>query len=114
MASLTFAHGEISKTRDTMRAAGAGRAGAYRQPAGELGPAGCGEGCSFLVADADPFDFASADGIGERIERVADQSEDMFDPNLLENTNEHVCDRFGHRHLTRPCCLRTLSRRRAP
>jgi hypothetical protein len=45
------------------------------QTAGKLGLTGCCQRRAFLMTDADPFDLAAADGIGERIEGIADQSE---------------------------------------
>ena len=83
------------KAGDKMRAAGSRRAGADRELAGELGLAGGGKGCAFLVADADPFYVAAADRVGKRVERVADQSEDMPDPELLERVDENVRNRLG-------------------
>jgi hypothetical protein len=84
---------------DQMRAAGAGGAGADREPAGKLGLAGGGKRRAFLVADADPFDVAAANRVGERIERVADQSENVLDPDLLEHADQYVRDRLGHLRL---------------
>ena len=81
---------------DEMSAAGPGRAGADPEPAGKLGLAGGGERRSLLVADADPFDIAAADRVGERIERVADQCENMLDSNLLEHADQDVRDCPGH------------------
>jgi len=57
----------LIEARDEMSAAGPRRAGADRKPAGKLGLAGSGERRSFLMADADPFNVAAADRIGERI-----------------------------------------------
>ena len=79
---------------DQMGAARAGRAGADAEPAGELGLAGGGQRRAFLMTDADPFDLAAPDRVGERIERVADQSEDMFDADLLEHANQKFRNRF--------------------
>jgi hypothetical protein len=58
-----------------MVTAWAGRAGADGELAGKLGLTGCCQRRAFLMTDADPFDLATADGIGERIEGIADQSE---------------------------------------
>src|SRR5260370_909531 len=89
---------------DEMRAAGTGRTGTYGEAAGELGLAGGGERRAFLVADADPRDVAAANRIGERIERVADQSEDVLDPDLFKHANQDACYRLGHlRLLARRC-----------
>src|SRR5580700_3703663 len=88
-----------------MRAAGARGAGANPEPAGKLGLPGGGKGCAFLVADADPFYIAAADRVGERVERVADQSEDMLDPELLERADENVRNRLRHLCLLFPLGL---------
>src|SRR5271166_2787792 len=82
-----------------MGAARAGRTGADPEPAGELGLAGGCKRCAFLVAHADPFDIAAANRVGERIERVADQSEDMLDPDLLKRADQDVRYRLGHLRL---------------
>ena len=44
------------------------RAGADAEPAGQLGLAGGGERRAFLVANADPFNAAAADGVADGIE----------------------------------------------
>ena len=51
------------------------------------------------MADADPFDVAAANGVGERIQRVADQSENVLDPDLLERADQDIRNRPGHRCL---------------
>ena len=84
---------------DEMGAAGSGRSGADPKPTSKLGLASGCERRSLLMADADPFNFAVADRIGERIERVADQCENMLDANLLEHANQDVRDCLGHRYL---------------
>jgi len=81
---------------DEMRAAGPGRAAADREPAGELGLAGGGKRGALLVADADPFDVTVANGIGERVERVADQPENVLDPDLFKHAHQYV--RYGLSH----------------
>jgi hypothetical protein len=50
-----------------MSAAGPCRTRADRKPASKLGLAGGRKRRSFLVADANPFNFAAADSIRERI-----------------------------------------------
>jgi hypothetical protein len=42
------------------------------------------------VADADPFDFAVANSVGERIERVANEAEYVRDANLLEHVDQSI------------------------
>jgi len=91
--------GGLIEARDEMSAAGSRRTGADRKPASKLSLAGGGERRSLLMADTDPFNIAAADRIGERIERVADQCENMLDPNLLEHANQDVRDCLGHRCL---------------
>ena len=95
------------KTGDKVRATGPGRAAADRKLAGELRLAGGGKRRAFLMAHADPFDFAAADCIGERVERVADQSENMLDTDPFERADQHVCDRLCHQCLLSPRVLRS-------
>ena len=85
----------LIEARDQVGAAGAGGAGAHRKPAGELGLAGRGKRGAFFVADADPFDLASPDRVGERIERIADQPEYMLDPDLLAACRPEGPQRYG-------------------
>lgn len=77
-----------------MIAAGAGGAGANRELSGELGLAGGGECRAFFVADADPLDLASPHLIGQRIEGIADQSEDVFDTDLFEHADQLARNRL--------------------
>ena len=55
---------------DEMGAAGPGRSATDAEPTGELCLARGRERGPFFVADADPFDLAVADSVGERIKRV--------------------------------------------
>jgi hypothetical protein len=43
---------------------------------------------AFLVADADPFNFAVAHGIADRIKRVAYEAEYVLDANLFEHVDQ--------------------------
>jgi hypothetical protein len=65
----------------------------HREAAGELGLAGGGQRRAFLMTDADPFDMASSNRVGERIQGVADQSEYLLDADLFEPTDQDVRDR---------------------
>jgi hypothetical protein len=51
------------------------------------------------MAHANPFDLAPAYRISERIERVADQSKNVFDADLLEHTDQNVRHGLGHPRL---------------
>jgi hypothetical protein len=42
----------------------------------------------FLVADADPFNFAVADNVGDRIKRVANEAEYVPNANLFERVDQ--------------------------
>ena len=85
-----------------MRAAGTGGSGADGEPSGELGLTGGGERRPLLVADADPFDAAAPNRVGEGIERIADETEDMPDADLLKRSNQHIRNSSRHpRLLTR-------------
>src|SRR5271154_1174761 len=86
----------LIKTCDQVRAAGTRGAGAYREFAGELGLAGSRQRRSFLVANADPFDFAAPNRIGERIQRIADQSEYVLDPNLFKHADQDLSNCLRH------------------
>ena len=77
-------------TGDQMIAARSSGAGTHCERAGDLGLAGGGLRRAFLVADANPLDLAASDHIGKRIERVADQSEDVADADLLEGTYQNA------------------------
>src|SRR6202050_1722312 len=85
---------------DEMRTAGPGRAAAHADPSGQLGLASGGKRSAFLMANADPFNVAAADGVGERIERVADQSENVPDTDLLQSFHQYVGHSVCHRCLT--------------
>jgi hypothetical protein len=70
--------------------------GTDRKVTGELGLAGGGQRGSFLMAHADPFDLAAANGIGERIQRVADQSEYVPNARFFERAHQKLSNRLGH------------------
>ena len=75
-----------------MGAAGAGGAGADGEASAELGLTRGRQRRPFLVADPHPFDEAAPNRIGERIERIADETEDMPDADLLKRSNQHIRD----------------------
>jgi len=77
-----------------MRAAGTRGAGTHREVAGKLGLAGGGQRRSFLMTDTNPFDIASTERVGERIQRVADQSKYLLDPGLFEHTDQDFRNRL--------------------
>src|ERR1700691_1532911 len=88
---------------DEMRTAGPGRAAAHAELPGQLSLAGGGKRSAFLVADADPFNVAAAHGVRERVERVADQSENLPDANLLQGVYQYVGHCVSHRCLLLTC-----------
>jgi len=53
------------------------------------------------MAHADPLDAAAAHRVGERIEGVADQGEDLLHADLLERADKHVRDGLRHSRLLR-------------
>ena len=75
---------------DEMGAAGPGCSATDPEPARELRLARSRERRSFFVADADPFDFAVANSVGQRIERVADKADYVRDANLLEHVDQSI------------------------
>jgi hypothetical protein len=48
------------------------------------------------VADADPLNVASANRVGERVEGITDQPEDMLDPELSERADQNIRYRLCH------------------
>ncbi len=84
----------LIESRDQMIAAGAGGAGANRKLPGELGLAAGGQRRALFVPDPDPFDLALPHRIGERIEGIADQSEDLFDADLFEHGDQLARNRL--------------------
>ena len=75
---------------------------ANSQPSGQFGLTGRRECRALLMADADPFDLAAADGVGEGIKRIPDQPENMFDADLFERTDQYIG------HCLRHSCLLLL------
>nr|WP_246252690.1 hypothetical protein [Mesorhizobium camelthorni] len=79
----------LVKARHEMRAAWTCRAGAHGEAAGELGLARGSQRRTLLVPHADPLDPAPPDRIAERVQGVADQSEDLRHANLFEDVDKH-------------------------
>jgi hypothetical protein len=48
------------------------------------------------MTHADPFDLASSNRVGERIQGVADQSKYMLDPDLFEHAHHNLSYCLGH------------------
>jgi hypothetical protein len=79
-----------------MRAAGAGGARADAEAAGQLGLTGGGERGALLVAHADPFNLAAPHRVSERVQGIADQAEDLPDPDLFEHADQDVGYHSSH------------------
>ena len=84
---------------DEMGAAGSGCSATDAEPAGELCLAGGSKRRPFLVTDADPFDFAVANGVADRIQRVANEAEYLLDANLFERVDQSTSYCLYHLHL---------------
>jgi hypothetical protein len=68
-----------------------------------------GEGRTFFVTNADPFNFTAPNCIGQRVKRIADQTKNLPDSDLLECVDQNVCYRSGHIAVGVPgCCLRQV------
>jgi hypothetical protein len=89
-----------------MVAAGTGGAGANCKPSGEFGLSGGGERRSLLMAYAHPFDSTSTNGIRKRIQRIADEAEELSDSDLFECSDQNICN--GSRHLMSPAVVVVL------
>jgi hypothetical protein len=97
--------GCLIKAGDKVRAAGTRRARTHAEAAGQLGLPRSGERCSLLMPDADPLYLATANRVAQRVQRIADQAENLPNPDLFEHTDQHVCYHLGHLSLLR-CCDR--------
>jgi hypothetical protein len=73
---------------DEMGAAGPGCSATDAEPTCELCLARGRERRPFLMADADPFNFAVANSVGDRIKRVANEAEYVRDANLFEYVHQ--------------------------
>jgi hypothetical protein len=71
-------------------------AGADRKTAGELGLTRRRESRALFMANANPFDCGASHGIGQRIERVADQSKNLLDADVLKHTDQRIRDCLSH------------------
>src|SRR5262249_41328681 len=85
------------KAGDKVGAAGTGRARAYAEAAGQLRLPRRGECRSLFMADADPlYLLAPANRIAQRVEGIADQAEDLPNPNLFEHADQDVRYHLSH------------------
>ena len=87
------------KACNQMRATRTRCTSADREAARKLGLTGSCKRRTLFMANADPFNLASSDGIGQRIEGIADQSKDLLDTYLVERGDEDIRNRFRHVHL---------------
>ncbi len=71
-------------------------AGADRKTAGELGLTRRRERRTLFMANTNPFDGGGSHGIGQRVERVADQSKNLLDADVLKHTHQRLRDCLGH------------------
>src|ERR1700729_1255398 len=86
----------LIKTGHQMRASGTCGPGTYRKSASQLGLTGGSERSSLLMAHADPLDFAFSNRVGNRIQRVTDQSEYLFNARLCKHVHQDLSNRLGH------------------
>src|SRR6516225_6748013 len=76
------------KAGDKVRAAGTGCTRADAEAAGQLGLPRSGECRSLLMPDPDPLYLATANRIAQRIEGIADEAEDLPNPDLFEHADQ--------------------------
>jgi hypothetical protein len=57
------------------------------------------------VPDANPLDLAAANRVAQRVKRIADQSEDLPNPDLFEHADQDICYHLSHLSLL-GCCDR--------
>jgi len=60
------------------------------------------------MPDADPLYLAAANRVAQWIQGIADQAEDLPNPDLLERTDQDVCYHLGHLPLL--CCCDSRDR----
>jgi hypothetical protein len=84
------------KSRDQMGTARPRGAGADRKTAGELGLTRRRQSRALFMANPNPFDGGASHGIGQRIERVADQSKNLLDADALKHTDQRLRDCLSH------------------
>ena len=71
------------------------------------------------MADSDPLDLAAPDGVGKRVERVANQAEYLLDPDQLKHADQNVRNCLYHLSLLTgaitqaPCASKATGRRLA-
>src|SRR5262249_62265845 len=91
------------KTGDKVRAPGTGRACTDPEATSQLGLSSSGERCSLLMPNADPFYLAAANRVAQRVQRIADQAEDLPNADLFQHGDEDVRYHLSHWSLLR-CC----------
>src|SRR5215468_986042 len=75
------------KAGDKMCAAGTGCARANTKAPSKLRLSRGGKRSSLLMSYADPFNLAAANRVAQRVEGIADQAEDLPNPDLFEHTD---------------------------
>jgi hypothetical protein len=55
------------------------------------------------MPDADPLYLAAANRVAQRVEGIADQAEDVPNPDLFKHADQDVCYHLSHLSLLR-CC----------
>src|SRR5277367_6369005 len=59
------------------------------------------------MAHSYPLDFTTANGIGQWIKRIADQSENLLYADFFKGLNKNIGNCFGH--LSLPSCMAALN-----
>ncbi len=83
----------IVKTIDQMHVAGPATAGANREFSGQVrfGPGG--KGCRLFMSDVHPINILfDANGVGDAVQRVADDAVDSLDASFGENIDDQLRD----------------------
>jgi hypothetical protein len=94
----------VVQALDKVGVAGAAASSAYGKSAGHLGFGCCGECGGFFVADVHSVDvIVSADGIGDRVEAVSDETVDSLDAGGREGVDELFGDGGCHEVAVRGC-----------
>ena len=81
---------------DEVEAAGTAAACAGRQTAGELRFGPRREGAGLLVPHMDPIDLAAIDGVGDPVQRVADDAVARLHAGCLQRLDQYIGYSFAH------------------
>src|ERR1700733_8289361 len=101
----------IVEAIDQMYIARAATAGANRQLSREMSLGASGEGCALFVAHMHPFNgLAAPQGVGEAVERVADNAVDSLDAGIRQRLGHEIRSSLAHRRSSKELLIGRVER----